>query len=244
MPEIRLDKFLAGQLPDVSRTGAKELLKKGLVTVDGETVKRYDHKLDPEKAVVAVSEKVISYREHLYIMLNKPAGVVCAVRDKLTPTVMELLPPELRRPGLFPAGRLDKDSVGFVLLTDDGELAHRMLSPSSHVPKRYFVRLEKPVSDDAPELFRSGMTIDEDEKCLPAELEICGCDSSSDHNMECFVTLHEGKFHQIKRMFEATGNSVVYLRRVRIGGVTLDDKLSEGEVRLLEENEIKSLISY
>ncbi len=235
---MRLDKFLSGQIPDISRNDAKELLKKGLVTVDGEVVKRYDHKLDPEKSVVAVSGKVIIYREHLYIMLNKPAGVVCAVRDRITPTVMELLPPELRRPGLFPAGRLDKDSVGFVLLTDDGELAHRMLSPVSHVPKRYFVRLEKPVPESVCELFESGMTIDGGEKCLPAELEIC------EHNIECFVTLHEGKYHQIKRMFQAADNTVVYLKRIAIGGVILDDSLEEGEARIMEENEIKALISY
>ncbi|MCD8106710.1 MAG: rRNA pseudouridine synthase [Oscillospiraceae bacterium] len=238
MPQLRLDRFLSGQLPEVSRSDAKELLKKGLVTVDGVTVKRYDHKLDPEKAVVAVSGNVITYREHLYIMLNKPSGVVCAVRDRVTPTVMELLPPKMRRQGLFPAGRLDKDSVGFVLLTDDGELAHRMLSPNSHVPKEYFVRLEKPVTEDVAELFRAGMTIDGGEKCLPAELEIC------EHNIECFVTLHEGKFHQIKRMFDATDNTVLYLRRIRIGGVILDDSLEEGEARLLEENEIKGLLCY
>ncbi len=236
MPLIRLDKFLSGQMPEISRNGAKELLKKGQVTVDGVTVKRYDFKLDPEKAVVTVSGEEIVYREHLYIMLNKPAGVVCAVRDKITPTVLELLPPELRRQGLFPAGRLDKDSVGFVLLTDDGELAHRMLSPVSHVPKKYFVRLEKPVAKEVTELFASGMTIDGDEKCLPAELEIL------DDSTECFVTLHEGKFHQIKRMFAAIGNGVIYLKRVKIGGTFLDDSLKEGEARLLEDNEIKSLI--
>lgn len=237
MPLMRLDKFISGQMPSVSRNDAKELLKQGLVTVDGVVEKHYDFKLDPEKSVVAVSGNVITYREYLYIMLNKPSGVVCAVKDKISQTVMELLPPELRRPGLFPAGRLDKDSVGFVLLTDDGELAHKMLSPVSHVPKKYFVRLAKPVPESVPELFRSGMTIDGKEKCLPAELEILS-------PRECFVTLHEGKYHQIKRMFQATGNMVIYLKRIAIGGVTLDDKLSEGEARLLEENEIKSLISY
>ncbi|MCD7846544.1 MAG: rRNA pseudouridine synthase [Oscillospiraceae bacterium] len=237
VPLMRLDKFISGQMPSVSRNDAKELLKQGLVTVDGVVEKHYDFKLDPEKSVVAVSGNVITYREYLYIMLNKPSGVVCAVKDKISQTVMELLPPELRRPGLFPAGRLDKDSVGFVLLTDDGELAHKMLSPVSHVPKKYFVRLAKPVPESVPELFRSGMTIDGKEKCLPAELEILS-------PRECFVTLHEGKYHQIKRMFQATGNMVIYLKRIAIGGVTLDDKLSEGEARLLEENEIKSLISY
>ena len=131
-----------------------------------------------------------------------------------------------------------------MLLTDDGELAHKMLSPVSHVPKRYFVRLEKPVTDDVRELFESGMTIDGGEKCLPAELEICNYDSNCEHNIECFVTLHEGKYHQIKRMFQTAGNSVIYLKRVQIGGVILDDSLGEGETRILEENEIKPLISY
>lgn len=239
MPLMRLDKFISGQMPEISRNDAKELLKKGLVTVDGVVEKHYDFKLDPEKSVVAVSGNVITYREHLYIMLNKPSGVVCAVMDKVSQTVMELLPPGLRRPGLFPAGRLDMDSVGFVLLTDDGELAHKMLSPVSHVPKKYFVRLARPVSENVPELFKSGMTINGNrkEKCLPAELEILS-------PRECFVTLHEGKYHQVKRMFQATGNMVIYLKRISIGGVTLDDRLGEGEARLLEENEIEALISY
>lgn len=228
---MRLDKFLSGQLA-VSRADAKELIKKRLVTVNGETAKLYDMKIDPATDAVCSEGARLTYREHIYIMLNKPAGVICATRDRLSETVLELIPAEIRRKDLFPAGRLDKDTEGFVLITDDGEFAHNMLSPKKHVDKRYFAVMENPVSKEDAELFASGMTIDGGEKCLPAELEFTA------NPKEVYITLREGKYHQIKRMAEAVGNKVVYLKRVSIGGLALDETLKKGECREISREEI------
>lgn len=228
---MRLDRFLSGQLA-VSRADAKELIKKRLVTVNGETAKLYDMKIDPAADAVCSEGARLTYREHVYIMLNKPAGVICATRDRLSETVLELIPAEIRRKDLFPAGRLDKDTEGFVLITDDGEFAHNMLSPKKHVDKRYFAVMENPVGKNDAELFASGMTIDGGEKCLPAELEI------TENPKEVYITLREGKYHQIKRMAEAVGNKVVFLKRVSIGGLALDDALKKGECREISREEI------
>lgn len=231
----RLDKFISNQCFDISRSGVKDLLKKGRVTVNGSVVKKADEKICPERDEVCVSGKRVVYKKHLYIMLNKPAGVVCATRDGLSPTVLALLPDELKRDGLFPAGRLDKDTEGFVLITDDGELAHKMLAPKSHVPKLYYVKLEAPLAKNAEEKFNNGMTLSDGTSCLPAELERIS-------DTECFVTLHEGMFHQVKRMFEALDNKVSYLKRVKIGNVELDENLALGEVRELTSYEVGQLL--
>ena len=202
--------------------------------MNGRTVREPEHKLCPSADSVVLGGKAVGYKQYLYIMLNKPAGVVCATRDRLSETVTELLPEELRREGLFPAGRLDKDSVGFVLITDDGALAHRLLSPKNHVPKTYFVRLRDPIDEKAAEDFLSGVTIDGGEKCLPAELRALS-------ERECELTLREGKYHQIKRMFACRGHEVVYLKRISIGGAALDPSLSEGQARELTEDELLRL---
>lgn len=233
---IRLDRFLSNQL-NISRNDAKELIKKRLVTVGGETAKLFDMKIDPSSDTVVSEGKPVLYRKHIYIMLNKPAGTVCATRDKLSETVLELIPDELRREGLFPAGRLDKDTVGFVFITDDGELAHDLFSPKKHVEKKYFAILEKPVTDNDIEVFASGMTIDGGEKCLPAGLE------ALDTPGEVFITLREGKYHQIKRMAEAVGNRVLYLKRISIGGLMLDESLPEGQCRELTAEEVRAIAS-
>lgn len=230
----RLDKFISSQLVSVSRKDARELIKRGAVTVNGTSERSADRKIDAEKDVVAVSGEVIGYKRFLYIMLNKPAGVVCATRDGLSETVLELLPPDLRRDGLFPAGRLDKDTVGFVLITDDGALAHRILSPKSHVDKEYFVRLRDDIPENAEDMFAEGVVLD-GEKCLPAKLNRISA-------RECELTLHEGKYHQIKRMFEALGNEVVYLKRISIAGIKLDENLSEGQARELTDDELSKLV--
>lgn len=231
----RLDKFISNQCFDISRSGVKDLLKKGKITVNGKVVKKADEKICPERDEVCISGKKVVYKKHLYIMLNKPAGVVCATRDGLSPTVLALLPDELKRDGLFPAGRLDKDTEGFVLITDDGELAHKMLAPKSHVPKLYYVKLEAPLAKNAEEKFKNGMTLLDGTSCLPAELERIS-------DTECFVTLHEGMFHQVKRMFEALDNKVSYLKRVKIGNVELDENLALGEVRELTSYEVGQLL--
>lgn len=230
----RLDRFISNQL-NVSRTEAKELIKKRLVSVNGETAKRYDMKLDPCWDEVRVCGKAVRYREHIYIMLNKPAGVVCATRDRLSETVLELIPPELRREGLFPAGRLDKDTEGFTLITDDGAFAHEILSPKKHVDKRYFAVLEKPASEKDALLFASGMEIDGGEKCLPAALEL------TDNPKEVYITLREGKYHQIKRMAEVVNNKIVYLKRVSIGELALDENLAPGQCREILHKEIEKI---
>lgn len=234
MQKQRLDKFLSNQL-NISRNDAKELIKKRFVTVNGDAAKLFDMKIDPERDAVSSEGKAVTYREHIYIMLNKPAGVVCATRDRLSETVLELIPEEFRREGLFPAGRLDKDTVGFVLITDDGGFAHDILSPKKHVDKKYFVILEKNITENDIELLKSGITIETGEKCLPAEAVTAGKQN------EIFLTLREGKYHQVKRMAEALGNRVLYLKRVSIGGLALDENLREGECREITKEELMLL---
>lgn len=235
MSQIRLDRFLSSQLPDLSRSDARERIRSGSVAVNGTPCRLADRRINPEHDAVTLDGVRIGYKEHLYIMLNKPAGVVCATRDGLSETVLELLPPELRRPGLFPAGRLDKDTVGFVFITDDGQLAHRLLSPKHHIDKKYTVFLKRPIVPETGEIFASGMELD-GERLLPAELFVKG-------ERECELILKEGKYHQIKRMFEALGNEVIYLKRTEFAGIVLDESLAEGQARELaplEEMAVKT----
>lgn len=231
---MRIDKFVSEQY-GVSRSDAKAMIKKSQVTVNGTAVKSSDMKIDPDNDSIAVCGKEISYRKFIYIMLNKPDGVVCATRDGLSSTVLELIPEEMRRKGLFPAGRLDKDTEGFVFITDDGALAHKMLAPKSHVEKEYVVTLEKPAEKEYEELFASGMTIDGDEKCLPAKLIF-----TEDKNVVRLI-LHEGKYHQVKRMMQTAGNKVIHLKRIRMGGIELDPKLAPGECREITDEELEVL---
>lgn len=231
---MRIDKFVSEQA-GVSRSDAKAMIKKGQISINGVPARSSDAKIDPEKDSVTICGKEITYRKYMYIMLNKPDGVVCATRDGLSSTVLELLPYEFRRKGLFPAGRLDKDTEGFVFITDDGALAHKMLSPKNHVEKEYVVTLEKDAEEHYVELFASGMTIDGGEKCLPAKLV------PTDDPRMVHLILHEGKFHQVKRMMEAAGNKVVHLKRVRMGGIELDPQLSSGECREITQEELSRL---
>lgn len=231
---MRLDRFVSEQA-GLSRSDAKALIKRSEITVNGKAVRSADAKLDPEKDIVAVRGKQIRYRQYLYIMLNKPDGVVCATRDGLSSTVLELLPGELRRKGLFPAGRLDKDTEGFVFITDDGVLAHKMLSPKNHVEKEYIVTLDRPAEKGYIELFASGMTIDGGEVCMPAQLSL------TDDPSIVKLVLHEGKYHQVKRMMEAAGNKVTHLKRVRMGGIVLDPSLASGECREISAEELSTL---
>lgn len=224
-------------MAELSRSAVKELCRKGAVTVNGETAKRSDIHIYENADRVCVSGKEISYREHVYIMLNKPQGIVCATKDRVSETVLELIPEELRRRDLFPAGRLDKDTEGFVLITDDGDLAHRMLSPVSHVPKTYFVRLEKPLEAELVGRFADGMVIDGNEKCLPAELTL------TENVCECYLVLHEGKYHQVKRMFACCGNKVTYLKRVRIGELELDKNLPLGGCLEILHKDVDKLLA-
>lgn len=228
---MRIDKFAAEQT-GISRADAKAMIKKRQIIVNGEPVRSGEVHIDPENDDIVVSGKHINYREYLYIMLNKPAGTVCAVKDELSPTVVELIPPELRRKGLFPAGRLDKDTEGFVFITDDGALAHKMLSPRSHVEKEYEVALEKPAEKGYASVFEAGVTIDGGEKCLPARIIF------TDDEKVVRLIICEGKYHQVKRMMEAVGNRVTFLKRVRIGGIPLDPDLPLGQCREILHKEI------
>lgn len=231
---MRIDKFVSEQ-GGVSRSDAKTMIKRSQITVNGLPVKSADFKIDPDKDRISICGKEISYRKFMYIMLNKPDGVICATKDELSETVMELLPEEFRRKGLFPAGRLDKDTEGFVFITDDGALSHKMLSPKSHVEKEYIVTLEAPAEERYIELFASGMTIDGGEECLPARLTL------TDDPHVVRLVLHEGKFHQVKRMMQAAGNRVTHLKRVRMGGIELDPALKSGECREITPEELEKL---
>ena len=236
---IRIDKFISSQRSDISRSKVKELCKKGKITINGEMCKKSDFKIDTENTEVYADGEKILYRKNIYIMLNKPKGVVCSTRDGASPTVLSLVPPHLFRKGLFPAGRLDKDTEGFVLITDDGDLAHKMLAPKSHVPKKYAVTLEKPWQKDYYLRFKEGLVIDGNEKCLPAEF------AGDENNLnQCTLILHEGKFHQVKRMFQVLGNKVVYLKRISIGNLSLNENLALGECMEILHKDVEKLLTF
>lgn len=229
----RLDKLLAGT-GKWSRREVKALVRQGLVRVDGRLAASAEDKLDPAVAVVTVAGETISLCRFTYVMLHKPAGVLTATEDRKQPTVLDLLPPELRRIGLAPVGRLDKDTEGLLLLTNDGELAHRLLSPKYHVEKRYFARVDGELSAADAEAFARGMTLGDGLECLPAGLEVLP-------DRVCIVTLREGKFHQVKRMLAARGAPVLYLKRLSMGPLVLEDSLAAGAYRLLRAEEILAL---
>lgn len=225
----RLDKFLSAQTT-LSRRDATSCIRRGRVTVNGTVVRDAAMKVDPATATVTLDGQAVAYHRHIYIMLNKPAGILCISRDPRAQTVVDLLPAPWRSRGLFPAGRLDKDTTGMVLLTDDGDYAHRMLAPKKHVPKQYLVTLDAPVDDAVCAAFADGMTLANGEVCRPA-------DCVPLEGVRARVTLHEGKYHQIKRMFAACGRHVEALHRLSMGGLLLDPSLAVGESRLLTENE-------
>ena len=229
----RLDKLLAGT-GKWSRREVKALVRQGLVRVDGRLAASAEDKLDPAAAIITVAGETISLCRFTYVMLHKPAGVLTATEDRKQPTVLDLLPPELRRIGLAPVGRLDKDTEGLLLLTNDGELAHRLLSPKYHVEKRYLARVDGELSAADAEAFARGMTLGGGLECLPAGLEVLP-------DRVCIVTLREGKFHQVKRMLAARGAPVLDLKRLSMGPLTLDDSLAAGAYRLLRAEEILAL---
>lgn len=229
----RLDKLLAGT-GKWSRREVKALVRQGLVRVDGRLAASAEDKLDPAAAIITVAGETIALHRFTYVMLHKPAGVLTATEDRKQPTVLDLLPPELRRIGLAPVGRLDKDTEGLLLLTNDGELAHRLLSPKYHVDKRYLARVDGELSATDAEAFACGMTLGDGLECLPAGLEVLP-------DRVCIVTLREGKFHQVKRMLAARGAPVLYLKRLSMGPLTLDDSLAAGAYRLLRAEEILAL---
>ena len=230
----RLDKILSGQ-NIATRSETKNMVKKGLITVNGQTVKRSDEKFDPDTDEFIVNGIKIVYKKHLYIMMNKPSGVLSASRDGRAKTVIDLLPEHLRRDGLFPAGRLDKDTEGFILITDDGELAHKMLSPKSHVYKLYLAECDRELNKNDVKAFSEGIQMG-DLQFMPAEMKIIA-------DKTALVEICEGKFHQVKKMFHAVKAEVVKLKRLRIGEVSLDNSLKQGECRELTQKEINDILS-
>lgn len=233
MKSIRLDKYLAdAQLG--TRSAVRQLLKKGLITVNGEIIKKPEFKIDPACDRVCFDTQEISPEHEVYYMLNKPSGVVSATRDNHDRTVLDLFEQQDRRPDLSPVGRLDKDTVGLLLITNDGALSHRLLSPRRHVDKTYFVRVNGVITEQMTEAFAAGLDIGDEKPTLPARLERLS-------ENEAAVTIHEGRFHQIKRMFHAAGCEVIYLKRLSMGSLLLDESLPEGSYRKLTPEEIRQL---
>lgn len=235
----RLDKIL-GNMGYGTRKEIKAVCKAGEVIVNGEIVKDSATKIDPDKDIIEINGEKVNYRKFIYLLLNKPAGVVSATFDNHDETVIDLIDPEYQAFEPFPVGRLDKDTVGFLLLTNDGALNHKLIAPKNHVNKVYYAEIDKPVDESDIKAFEKGITIDDGYKCMPGKLEII---SSSKDGAEVYVTIQEGKFHQVKRMFEALDKSVVYLKRVKFGPMELDESLEEGQYRELTEEEINILHS-
>lgn len=236
MEKQRLDKIVAST-GRWSRKEVRELARRGLVEVNGAAVQSVSEKFDPEAAEIAVNGETVHYRRCTWIMLNKPAGYLSATEDGRGETVLDLLPRELQRQELFPVGRLDKDTEGLLLLTNEGALAHALLSPKRHVDKVYYARTAGRLSEEDCRAFAAGLSLEDGLRCLPAGLEILTAGEES----EALVTLREGKFHQVKRMLSARGKPVLYLERVRMGNLSLDRTLARGAFRFLTEEELTAL---
>ncbi len=225
----RLDKFISSQTA-LSRKEAQKAIRDKRVTVNGELSRSVDIKIDTEADAVALDGKALTYQTHVYYMMNKPSGVVSATEDRVEKTVIDLLPPELRRKGLFPAGRLDKDTTGMLILTDDGGYAHRMLSPKKHVKKRYIATLDRTPDDSISVRFEEGIVLKDGTVCKSGQASLLD-------GTRVAVEISEGKYHQVKRMFAALGYHVEALERVRIGALSLDGDLAPGEVREMTKDE-------
>lgn len=234
---MRLDKFLA-EMGVGSRSQVKEYIKKGLVEVNGEKAKKPEIKVNPEADTVSYNGEDIHFTEYEYYMLNKPAGYVSATKDNVSETVVSLIKDSIRD-DLFPVGRLDKDTEGLLLITNDGELSHNLLSPKKHIEKTYFAKIDGMVTKEDADIFSKGMDIGDEKPTLPAVLKII----KSDRISEIELTISEGRFHQVKRMFQAVDKKVIYLKRLSMGNLKLDDSLSLGEYRKLTNEELEILRS-
>lgn len=231
----RLDKFIASQ-GTRSRRDTVKLIRAGRVTVDGTVCRDPSCKIDTA-AAVAVDGTPLAYQEFTYLMLNKPSGILCVSRDPKARTVVDLVPDAYRRKGLFPAGRLDKDTVGLVILTDDGDFAHRLLAPRKHVEKMYHARLDGPITAEHVRIFAEGTTLADGTRCLPAAIRVI--EDGDSPLVE--VRIVEGKYHQIKRMFGTVDRGVVWLKRYTMGGLALDEQLKEGECRPVTPQELENI---
>lgn len=241
---MRLDKYLC-ESGNGTRSEVKKLISKCRVSVNGAVIKDPAFKLDPKKDEIKIDQETVNYIDFEYFMLNKPTNVISASRADLRKTdevcVVDLIKDRIRN-DLFPVGRLDKDTVGLLLITNDGALSHRLLSPKNHIDKTYYVELSVPIGCDDIKRLESGVDIGDEKPTLPCRIDkvtdsIIGMD-----NRAFFITIHEGRFHQIKRMFETCHSSVTYLKRTKMGPLKLDEKLKEGEYRRLTDNELSSLL--
>lgn len=233
----RLDKILSNR-GFGTRKEVKDLIKAGVVQVDGIIAKDSGLQVDPVSQTIKINNKDLIYREFIYIMMNKPQGVVSATEDNRDTTVVDLLEKNLQAFDPAPVGRLDKDTEGFLLLTNDGQLAHKLLSPKKHVPKTYFAHIEGRVDKSDIDAFENGIILDDGYETLPAKLEILVQGEVS----QVEIIIYEGKFHQIKRMFQAVDKEVIYLKRMAMGNLKLDENLEKGEYRELKEEELKLLL--
>ena len=233
---MRIDKFIS-ERGIATRREAAIVAKRGGILIDGVPVRDTSVHIDPEKQKVSYQGRVLDYRKFTYIMLNKPDGYVSATEDSKLPVVTELLPIEERRMELFPVGRLDRDTVGLIMLTNDGQLAHRLLSPKRHVDKVYRFRCAEPLCPEAEKVFSEGLTLGDGYECKSALLV------ADTDRLGGYITLREGKYHQIKRMLGAISNRITYLERVSFGGISLDGGLARGEWRYLTDSEVKHLSS-
>ncbi|MBO5420746.1 MAG: rRNA pseudouridine synthase [Clostridia bacterium] len=232
----RLDKLISSQ-GSYTRKQAQQLIKDGLVKVDGIIVRDRGFHIDPEVNAVTVDGKEFTVEKFVYLMLNKPKGVVSATNDRSQKTVVDLVPDELKKRNLFPAGRLDMTTTGFVLITDDGDFAHRILSPKNHIEKTYEARLAESVTEEQLDMVAQGIVLKDGTECLPAKLRVV----EDGANPLVEIKICEGKYHQIKRMFAAAGNGVVELKRTKMGNLDLDETLAEGECRRLTEKEVMQI---
>lgn len=228
---IRLDKYLADSGIG-TRSEVKKIVKAGRIKIDNIIVKDADYKFDENSATVLLDNQPVFYEEYLYFMLNKPAGCVSATKDKLSDTVISFLKGENVR-DLFPVGRLDKDTEGLLLITNDGKLAHELLSPKKHVDKVYYATVSRKLSDEDMKRFSEGLDIGDEKMTLPAQIELI-----DEESIKYKVVLREGRFHQVKRMFEALDSTVTYLKRMSMGSLFLDENLEPGEYRRLTDKEI------
>lgn len=243
---IRIDKYLA-DCGTGTRSEVKKYIKGKLITVNGETITKPEAKVEEGIDIVCFRGKEVAYEKYVYYLFHKPAGCVTAKQDNLHKTVMDYFPEEIKK-DIAPVGRLDLDTEGLLLFTNDGALTHHLLSPVHHIPKSYFAVLDKKVPKDAAELFQKGVDIGDDKPCLPAELVILTQEDMSQYTKDnstsdmygALLTIHEGRFHQVKRMFEAIGCTVTYLKRLSMGSLTLGD-LPVGEYRRLSQEEVACL---
>ena len=235
MSKMRLDKLLS-ELGVASRKELRDIIRRGRVSVDGVTVTVPEQKVDAETAEIRLDGEALRWQRFRYFMMDKPEGVLSVTEDRRQQTVLDLLPDELKRLGLFPVGRLDKDTSGLLLLTNDGDFAHRVISPKSGVEKRYRAEVEGVPDERDVRAFGEGIVLADGTKCLPAKLETTG-------ESVCCVTVMEGKYHQVKRMLAACGKPVTKLRRLSVGALTLDENLAPGGVRELSQADLCKVLS-